>query len=164
MRLPETVEARHIKAGCCNISRIMHMTGPAVMKSMPMLVHLLCLLSVRVTVASSSCSHESTELINKLAPLVKPMLLEWEQISCIYNTGKGTKAVLTVRPRSTAQHTTAHFSAAQQSTGFLATMTAYTAGAPGRGRGCVMPAARHHAILGRLQGVLRGVEIACVLV
>jgi hypothetical protein len=46
--------------------------------------------------SQSSSSHESTELINKLAPLVKPMLLEWEQISCIYSTGKGTKAVLTV--------------------------------------------------------------------
>jgi hypothetical protein len=79
---------------------------------MLMIVHLPCILSFRVTVASSSCSHESTELINKLAPLVKPMLLEWEQISCIYNTGKGTKAVLTVRPTQNGQHTSAQDSTA----------------------------------------------------
>jgi hypothetical protein len=45
---------------------------------------------------STTSSHKSVELINKLAPLVKPMLLEWEQISCIYNTAKGSKNVLTV--------------------------------------------------------------------
>jgi hypothetical protein len=47
----------------------------------------------------NSSSQGSAELINKLAPLVKPMVLEWEQISCTYNTGKGLKAVLTVSGR-----------------------------------------------------------------
>lgn len=46
--------------------------------------------------SSTTSSHKSVELINKLAPLVKPMVLEWEQISCIYNTAKGSKNVLTV--------------------------------------------------------------------
>lgn len=42
-------------------------------------------------------SHGSADLISKLTSQVRPMLLEWEELGCSYNTGKEVKAVLQVR-------------------------------------------------------------------
>lgn len=49
-----------------------------------------------LVLAGPASSHSSEELINKLTSLVHPMLMEWEEIGCSYNTSTGVKVVLQV--------------------------------------------------------------------